>query len=78
MCHRFGKVPKDYWHDIKNQRRFLDWATKELKIKSQEDWYNVKAQDVIKLGGSGLILHYGSWAKTLISVYPEYRFNIWR
>jgi hypothetical protein len=38
---KFGKCPANYWDDVKNQRKFMDWAAKELNIKDMSDWYNV-------------------------------------
>ena len=39
---KFGSVPKHFWENAKNQRNFVEWAGKELKIKEMSDWYNVK------------------------------------
>jgi hypothetical protein len=38
---KLANCPKNYWDDMKNQRKFMDWAGKELKIKEMSDWYNV-------------------------------------
>jgi hypothetical protein len=38
---KFAECPLPYWDDVKNQRKFLDWAAKELNIKEMSDWYNV-------------------------------------
>jgi hypothetical protein len=35
------KVPATFWDDLNNQRKFFDWASKELKIKETSDWYKV-------------------------------------
>jgi hypothetical protein len=32
---------KSIWDDEKIQRKFMDWAGKQLKIKEKSDWYNV-------------------------------------
>jgi hypothetical protein len=29
------------WDGLSNQRKFMDWAAKELKNKEMGDWYNV-------------------------------------
>jgi hypothetical protein len=39
---KFEKCPRNYWEDLKNQRKFADWAGKQLNIKEMSDWYNVK------------------------------------
>ena len=38
---KFGNVPSNYWSDIQNHRKYLDWVAKELNIKSFPDWYKV-------------------------------------
>jgi hypothetical protein len=38
---RFAHCPHNYWDDMKNRRKFMDWAAKELKIKEKSDWYKV-------------------------------------
>ena len=38
---KFGNVPHHFWADLKNQRKFMDWAGKELNIKEMSDWYKI-------------------------------------
>jgi hypothetical protein len=38
---KFASIPKNYWDDVNNQIKFINWAGKELKIKEMSDWYNV-------------------------------------
>ena len=38
---KFSKCANTYWDDINNQRKFVEWVGKELKIKEMSDWYNV-------------------------------------
>jgi hypothetical protein len=38
---KFVICPHNYWDDMKNQRKFIDWAAKQLNIKEKSDWYNV-------------------------------------
>jgi hypothetical protein len=62
------------------QRQFLDWAGKELKIKEFSDWYKVTYNDIIKMGGSYLLLtKFGNSPSLLLStVYPEYDWLPWK
>ena len=46
---RFGKCPQNFWGEISNQRKFLDWASKELNIKEMADWYNISHKVILKL-----------------------------
>ena len=77
---RFEKVPPFFWEDIKNQKNFFDWLGKELQIEDVEDWYHIKAADVDKKGGCGLLINYygGSIIKALKTVYPEISWQIWK
>ena len=38
---KFSNCPRNFWDDEKNQRKFMDWVGKELKIKDMSDWYKV-------------------------------------
>ena len=38
---KFDIVPRNFWNDLSNQRKFMDWISKELKIDKLSDWYNV-------------------------------------
>jgi hypothetical protein len=41
---KFEKTPKNFWVDMKNQRKFLDWAGKQLGIKEMSDWYKISSK----------------------------------
>jgi hypothetical protein len=53
----------------------MDHLAEELNLQSWEDWYKVKAQDVHKAGGGGLLVKYGTLSKMIASIYPEYPFT---
>ena len=38
---KFISTPQNYWKQIENQRKCLDYLTKELNIKEMDDWYKV-------------------------------------
>jgi hypothetical protein len=41
---QFERCSQGFWQKTENHRKFLDWASKELKIKELSDWYTVTAQ----------------------------------
>jgi hypothetical protein len=41
---KFHIIPKWFWDDANNLRKFLEWAGKELKIKDPSDWKHVKRE----------------------------------
>jgi hypothetical protein len=38
---KFPRITSGFWKVLENQRKFMDWATKELNIKEFQDWYRV-------------------------------------
>jgi hypothetical protein len=49
---KFAKCPHDFWDDPKNQRKFLEWAGKQLNIKEMNDWCQVSNQVTILVNES--------------------------
>ena len=41
---RFENCPEQYWGDVNNQRKFMDWAMQYLRIKEMSDWYYVSVK----------------------------------
>jgi hypothetical protein len=75
------RLPIGFWSDMKNQRRFLDWAANLYGIKKLDDWYHVNADDFIKKTGAGSFLrskYSSSIAAACRAVYPEHQWQEWR
>jgi hypothetical protein len=41
---KFEKAPRHFWTDLKNQKKFVDWAGKQFGVKDMSDWYKVTFQ----------------------------------
>ena len=41
---KFVQCPKNYWNDIENVRKYMNWAAIQLNVKDMSDWYNVSSQ----------------------------------
>jgi hypothetical protein len=41
---KFDKCPRNFWDNVNNQRKFMDWAGKQLNVKEMSDWYNVSVK----------------------------------
>ena len=39
---KFERCPNGFWDDSKNQRDYIHWVAKQLSIKNNSDWYDVK------------------------------------
>ena len=90
---KFYKLPNNYWDNIKNHRKFMDWAEKQLGIKEKSDWYKILLQVLLfinvsvlimsknlrEIGGSKILIHYNlSLYNLLSSVYPEFDWVSWK
>jgi hypothetical protein len=89
---KFQQTPKNFWSDINNQRKFVEWVGKELKIKDMCDWYNVTLKVTIKcyrysflkdfeaLGCYYLLQnrYNGVISAFLSAVYPEHEWLPWK
>jgi hypothetical protein len=53
---KFFDMSAGFWKSIKNQRRFLNWAEKELKITEPSGWLQISTDTLSKLGGTCLSL----------------------
>jgi hypothetical protein len=89
---KFPRLPDNFWEDAKNERKFMDWAAKQLNIKEMGDWYNVtfkvnivvifllRFQELSEIGGGSLLKYEynGSPSVLLSEVYPLYDWLPWK
>lgn len=74
-----SRMPNSFWTIQKNQREFLDELGTKLGILKLEDWYSMKTSDIINAGGRKLINQFrSSLCLTLMSAYPEFKWEPWR
>lgn len=73
-------VPKNFWKDETNQRKYMEYLQKEKGFKDITDWYSISYSDFATTGGSGLLDFYGgSMSTTVTSVFKEYKdWMIWK
>ncbi len=50
---RFSYVPKGFWSDLKNQRKYLDWVATQLSMtnnnENREGWYKIQQTVIFQL-----------------------------
>jgi hypothetical protein len=74
---KFSKCPNKFWDDVKNQRKFMDWAAEQLNVNKMTDWQNVKESELIDIGGRSLLMKYNfSMYRILTRVYAEYNWKV--
>jgi hypothetical protein len=38
---KFVRCTRNFWDDVNNKRKYLEWVSKQLNIKEMSDWYKV-------------------------------------
>jgi hypothetical protein len=68
----FRKVTHKYWNDQQNRKNCLKWMEERLGISSILQWTKKSNEDVLRVGGSGLLSYYNySLLHMLKSEYPN-------
>ena len=62
--------PRNYWNNIDNVRNFMEHTKRKLHIVDDSDWQRISVQQILKLGGGGLLRHYCSLMNILQTAYP--------
>ena len=44
QIHKFSTVPRHYWDDADNRKKFLEVVAKKHNITSQDGWYSLSKQ----------------------------------
>ncbi len=69
---------EQYWMDIDKRREFLDDLAQTLHLKEPEDWYRVSHTAVSRRGGLAMLKNYhSSLILALVTLYPEYHWQLW-
>jgi hypothetical protein len=70
---RFPAAPNAFWESVANRRRFMDWASVQLGVKSMEDWERITIDQISKVGGRTMLhYHNNSLATCLADLYPSH------
>jgi hypothetical protein len=38
---KFTHCPPNFWNNVDNQKKFIEWAGKQLNCNEMSDWYKV-------------------------------------
>ena len=76
---KLQSVPKKFWKDKTNVKKYLDWLGKELGYTTMEDWYKICIVTLNNNYGCGLLDRYIrlkiSLPKLIMSIYPNYKWD---
>ena len=71
-------LPQKFWDNPSNVRDFLSRVAKEYQITSQEDWYRVSREQLIRLKGARLLQKQGGLHGVLESAFPDEKWDLRR
>lgn len=63
---KFTRVPKDYWNEFQNQRKFVDSIAKQLNIQKMTDWYKVSYNVILIIGQNNFKGFNSNWRQIYI------------
>lgn len=72
-------MPRKYWRNPENVRKFLDGLKTKLGIQTEEDWYRLSLDQIRANGGAGVLKSYSnSIVQLLQTAYPETPWERWK
>jgi hypothetical protein len=72
-------VPTNFWNDINNQRRYMDWLLETLNYTKVKDLYKLTPDNLKNNYGSGLLSKYNNTLiKLVIAIYDEFTLYEWK
>ncbi|MGA0164699.1 MAG: hypothetical protein ACO3LE_10730, partial [Bdellovibrionota bacterium] len=77
-----GGVPKGFWNNEANQKKYMTWLGKKLGLSKPEDWYKLTGELIEENEGGGLLQKFnGSPAdmvRALVDEAPEDGWKPWK
>lgn len=70
------KLPVGFWETHSHQVQYMDWLGDQLGIKTKEDWYDKKWEQLTSHGNRLLDKYNNSPSVLLKAVYPEHDWQI--
>eukprot|EP01114_Cavostelium_apophysatum_P022095 TRINITY_DN7884_c0_g1_i1.p1 TRINITY_DN7884_c0_g1~~TRINITY_DN7884_c0_g1_i1.p1 ORF type:complete len:873 (-),score=176.06 TRINITY_DN7884_c0_g1_i1:3235-5853(-) len=75
----FEPMDTDFFHELKNQRKYLEWLGKLYCFTRPEHWYDVRQSHFLENRGGKLLEHYHESPGTVVAnVFPEHRWLQWK
>ena len=70
------KVPRGYWKNKENHKKYIEWLGKKLGYTTMEHWYKISSKDITDNKGRGLLRYYNdSPSQFVIKMFPDYNWD---
>lgn len=72
------KLASNYFNDMQNQKRYMDWLGSKLNYNNKSDYYNLKLSDFTTHYGDKLLMKYNNSPSRVVShVYSDHDWKGW-
>ena len=71
---KFHQVSKGYYDSKMHRQKYVEWLTKQLDIRSLNDWYRVSKWQIQRIAPLSLLRKNGLWM-ILSEAYPDHRWS---
>jgi len=76
---RFHVLPKGFWKKEDNQMAFFRRFETQMCLKSEEDWYKIKTEDMVRMGGRGFLSQFRYSLFDILSHFKtKYKWLAWK
>eukprot|EP01114_Cavostelium_apophysatum_P014945 TRINITY_DN3988_c0_g1_i1.p1 TRINITY_DN3988_c0_g1~~TRINITY_DN3988_c0_g1_i1.p1 ORF type:complete len:821 (-),score=192.21 TRINITY_DN3988_c0_g1_i1:289-2751(-) len=72
---KFVNLPRGYWEETANLKKFMELASHQLGIQKLDQWYEVSVSEFEILGGGPLIASHGTFLAMLSKAFPEHNWK---
>ena len=52
---KFHQIPKNYWSNIENQRKYFDWFENKMNFNDKSNWYSITIKEIKNMVDHGLL-----------------------
>jgi hypothetical protein len=75
----FDVVSNNFWNNINNQLKYVEWLGKELGYKKHEDWYKITQKLIYDNNGGGLLQnkYNNSPSQFVKMIFSDYDWKEW-
>jgi len=74
---KFDPIPKGFWDNQQNHKKFMDWVTKQLGITDMKDWYYIKHSQLIQYNALPLLGYYNNSVMTAVTeIYTDHQWDM--
>lgn len=72
---KFYTLPRGFWYNKENRKKYMEWLRGKLKYQTYEDWYQLTRQILNDNYGNGILRYYKSISTVVTDMFPEHNWD---